>query len=401
MNLIKSSAGRKLTFTFLYASEGAPIGFIWWALPTLLRTEGIEIDKITGLTAILVFPWIFKFIWAPLVDSLRTIKWGFKSWIIASQTMMGLFLIPVMFIDPKEEFIMLTILLIGHSFFAATQDVSVDALAINIVGSGERGSINGFMQAGMLLGRSLFGGGVLIAMNYLNNSTVFLLMILFIWSSLIFVLLIKEPESSLNKRKGFADFFPKFKKVITAKNTLLALLFALISASAFETAGALAGPFLIDHNISEKTVGLFYGIPVVILTLTGGLIGGRFSDRISRKKAVGIFLTGFVTVVIILAVLELFFSPVGSYIWITSFSLLYFFIGLFTASSYALFMDLTDPDLGATQFSTFMAGTNGCEAWSVWAAGLIISAAGYGTGFLVMCGVSLLSLLVLRRIKTK
>jgi hypothetical protein len=43
------------------------------------------------------------------------------------------------------------------------------------------------------------------------------------------------------------------------------------------------------------------------------------------------------------------------------------FIGLFTAASYALFMDLTDPKLGGTQFSAFMAATNGCESWSGWA----------------------------------
>ena len=35
-----SSRGRLALFTLLYASEGAPIGFIWWSLPTLLRERG-------------------------------------------------------------------------------------------------------------------------------------------------------------------------------------------------------------------------------------------------------------------------------------------------------------------------------------------------------------------------
>ena len=50
MNLLDSKTGRSILATALYLTEGAPIGFIWWAMPTLLRREGIEIDSITSLT---------------------------------------------------------------------------------------------------------------------------------------------------------------------------------------------------------------------------------------------------------------------------------------------------------------------------------------------------------------
>ncbi len=76
---------------------------------------------------------------------------------------------------------------------------------------------------------------------------------------------------------------------------------------------------------------------------------------------------------------------------------MYFFIGLFTASSYALFMDLTDARLGGTQFSAFMSATNGCESWSAWAGGRIVGPGHhYAAAFLIMCGASLLSLPLLR-----
>jgi hypothetical protein len=38
-------------FALLYLAEGAPIGFLWWALPTWLREQGLGVDRITGLTA--------------------------------------------------------------------------------------------------------------------------------------------------------------------------------------------------------------------------------------------------------------------------------------------------------------------------------------------------------------
>jgi MFS family permease len=71
---------------------------------------------------------------------------------------------------------------------------------------------------------------------------------------------------------------------------------------------------------------------------------------------------------------------------------MYFFVGFFTAVSYALFMDLTDPRLGATQFSAYMAATNGCESWSAFAGGRMVAAQGYPAAFLAMSAVSLLGL---------
>ncbi len=80
---------------------------------------------------------------------------------------------------------------------------------------------------------------------------------------------------------------------------------------------------------------------------------------------------------------------------------MYFFVGLFTVSSYALFMDLTHPRLGATQFTTFMAATNGCESWSAWAGGRLASSSGYPAAFFVMSVVSLLSLGILWFLRSK
>jgi MFS transporter, PAT family, beta-lactamase induction signal transducer AmpG len=67
-------------------------------------------------------------------------------------------------------------------------------------------------------------------------------------------------------------------------------------------------------------------------------------------------------------------------------------VGAFTAASYALFMNLTDPRLGGTQFSTFMAATNGCESWSAAAGGRLAAGPGYPAAFVVLSGVSLAAL---------
>jgi predicted MFS family arabinose efflux permease len=75
--------------------------------------------------------------------------------------------------------------------------------------------------------------------------------------------------------------------------------------------------------------------------------------------------------------------------------LLYFFIGAFTTASYALFMDMTDRRLGATQLSAYMSATNLCESWSAFAVGALVAALGYGAAFSVMALASLVVLPVL------
>lgn len=384
-------------FTILYAAEGAPIGFIWWALPTLLRTAGVPIEQITGLTALVLLPWIFKFAWAPLVDALRASWWGFRAWIVTAQVSMGLTLVPLLWLDPVTEFATWRALLLLHAISAATQDVAIDALAINSVPVTQRGLLNGCMQAGMLTGRSLFGGGALLAAAWFGYDWVLVLLIGWIWIALAAALIVPvaEPIGLASARREFGR---ALLRALRGRTTWIGLVFALTSAAAFEATGLLAGPFLVDRGVATATIGLFFGIVVVIAMLAGGLIGGALSDRWSRVRSVAVFLAGFVSMILLLAAADATGTGQAALL-LALLAGMYFFVGLFTAASYALFMDLTDPRLGGTQFSTYMAATNGCESWAVWTGGRVAGAAGYPAAFAVMSVASLLSLLVLRQLR--
>ncbi len=399
MNLLESRRGRKLLLTLLYFTEGAPIGFIWWALPTLLRSEKVPVAEITGLTALLVLPWTLKFLWAPLVDSLRSPRWGFRAWILTAQLLMGLTLLPLIAVNPAEDFFLLRVFLLIHAFSAATQDIAIDALAISTTGPDERGLLNGCMQAGMLLGRSLFGGGALLISSIFGWKGIILGLTACILTSCSALLFVREPAIS---RSSEARYGVHLQAALGASTTWWALGFALISAAAFEAAGALAGPFLIDRQAPKESIGFFFAVPVVAATLIGGLAGGKISDRFGRLRSVAIFLVGFASTVLALGAVEGFHNDATSpFVLFGVYTILYFWIGLFTAASYAMFMDLTDPKIGATQFSAFMAATNGCEAWSAWAGGQLTAWNGYAAGFFTMSAVSFASLPLLRALSPK
>lgn len=387
---------RILLFAILYASEGAPIGFIWWALPTLLRSADVPVDRITSLTAVVLLPWVFKFLWAPLLDLLRRPGWGYRAWIISMQTLMAAALVPLIWLDPVDAFEWWRALLLAHAVAASTQDVAIDALAIRAVPPESRGRLNGAMQAGMLTGRSVFGGGVLLIGAWLGIAGMIATLVLWILVAMTAALWLREIEPP--HRSDGASFAGALTAAARMKTTWIGLAFALVSAAGFEATGQLAGPYLVDRDVPATTIGVFFGLVVVAAMLAGGLIGGAAADRFGRLRTAALSLLGFTAVIVVLAGADA-GGGTGAAVLIALLAAMYFLVGVFTAASYALFMDLTDPRLGATQFSAYMAATNACESWSAWGGGRLAAAQGYPAAFVVMSLVSLASLPLLAVIR--
>jgi MFS transporter (putative signal transducer) len=397
---------RRLFYASLYMSEGAPIGYIWWYLPTRLRVEGVSVGDIGALTALLVLPWTLKFLWAPVVDLFARRGVPVRWWIVGAQAVMGLTLLPLLAVDGTAPLGFLRLVLVCHAFAAATQDVAIDTLAIRSTPAGELGAINGWMQAGMLLGRSLFGGVALFLRGRVGDDAIVIALIALIWINLAVVWRAREdasvapPESAssgsraissaLPDRRGVGDSFARILAAAARRpGTWFGLLFAALSGAAFEGIGAVAGPFLVDRGMGEASIGAFLAGPAVIAMLAGSLLGGVVSDRAGRARAAGWFLAGICAAAFGLSAVA---SSGSTGMLLTGLGVLYLGIGCFTASSYALFMGLTDRSMGATQFSAYMAATNGCESWASFATGSLAQSQGYGRAFAAMAVASVLAI---------
>lgn len=398
-NLLGSRNGRRVLFAALYFSEGAPIGFVWWALPTLLRERGADVEAIGAISGLLVLPWALKFLWAPLVDTLRSRAWGLRAWIVTAQVLMGATLLPLLFGDVLNHLDWLKWILFAHAFCAATQDVSVDALCIASAPEGERGALNGWMQAGMLAGRAAFGGGALVLVSHFGFGAVVAVMVLAVWSSMLLVIACaRETEgsgSSVTVRARLGEFVQSLRVTCRKRSTWLGLLFAATAGVGFEAIGAMAGPFLKDVGVAKESIGFFYLGPSIGLMLLGALVGGWLSDRFDKREFVSICTLAVAVSGGVVALAAMNATAADAWIVFAALGLLYLVIGLFTASSYALLMDLTDPALGGTQFSAFMGATNLCEAWAAFAGGALVARLGYASMFATMSAASLVGVFIL------
>ena len=388
-NLLNSAAGRRWLFALLYLSEGAPIGFVWWAMPTLLRGLGLGLDAITTLTAIATLPWVLKFLAAPFIDASLHRGGTVTRWIVSCQLAMAFTLLPLVLVDWNHQFPLVVILVALHATFAAVQDVGIDTLAIHVVPRNEFGRVNGWMQAGMLGGRAGVAAGSALIAAALGDPRLAVLGLaaLILLPVLVLVFAVVEPPIRGARLQARAVL-----RAVTSRAGVAGLLVALLIGAGFEFFGVSVGPRLVDLGEAGGGVAVFFGFIAPAGLATGALIGGAMTDRFGTLRGTGISL----------AVLSLILCWVALSDWMPAlgganfvgFGSAYFAIGALTASSYALFMILSRGEFAATRFSLFMAATNACEAWAGFVGGMFAGFS-YGITLLSLTAVACIAVIPL------
>ncbi len=163
MSLADSRRQRIFTLCGLYVAQGVPWGFMLITLPTYLAYHyRVGDDEIGQLTAVMLIPWTFKLIWAPLMDSFTIRSMGRRRpWIIGSELMMALTLLGFLGLgDPSENLRLILWMYFLHNCFASLQDVCTDALAVDILPVHEQGQTNGFMWGSKLVGKGIGAWGL-------------------------------------------------------------------------------------------------------------------------------------------------------------------------------------------------------------------------------------------------
>ena len=177
----------------LYFVQGLPFGFQATALPIYLRASGVSLVAI-GFTGALTLPWMLKVLWAPLVDRYGSRRFGRRrSWIVPMQLGLALSAGAAALVSPDQGLGLLLALVFLMNLCAATQDIAVDGLAIDLLEPHELGHANAIQVVGYKVGM-LTGGGLLVwASAYIGWQGLFAVMALLVLAVLAVVLAVPEP----------------------------------------------------------------------------------------------------------------------------------------------------------------------------------------------------------------
>jgi MFS family permease len=371
--MIDISRGRLVKYSLfgsLYCSEGLMIAITTVVTSLYLREKAVSIPLTTLIVGIVNIPWILKFVWGPIVD--HFVRFGRKTFIIFGGVLSVSSMFLVSMVDPGVSLIFFTLLLFLSHIGIGFIDVSTDAWAIDVSTNKDRGKINGSMFAGQYsawaLGAaflpyigSTFGYGYA----YLTNS----LMILLI---LIFPFLVKETIRFKRRQKIVSLVIKEFKKKTT-------LLVAIFSPLVFMNEGMLSFIMPIymrdSLRIGDVQIGLISMILPVFLAV-GSVTGGVTTDKIGRKLTLYIFL-GFNAIF----TASLIFTNTWWKLSIV-YGIIGFLMGAHSTVSCALFMDVTNPRIGATQYGVFTGIANVGLNGGGMVTGSLVAAFGFARTFL-------------------
>lgn len=153
-----------LAVALTYVSLGAILGFVQGGIAPVLRTQGLPLSAMRWVYA-LYLPFGIAFLWAPWIDAWRWPWLGRRTgWIIPMQGIAVLAIAAAAFQlpGPGAWSTLLTLGLLA-TFAAATMDLAMDALTVELVSDGQRTAAAAAKVGGISLG-SVVGGGVLVAL---------------------------------------------------------------------------------------------------------------------------------------------------------------------------------------------------------------------------------------------
>lgn len=362
-----------LTLCGMYFAQGVPFGFVTYLLASYMADNGFSIKEVGNLTAIATLPWIIKWIWGPVIDRFTYRPMGRRRpWIIFAQAMMVVTMaIMVFFKDITADINLLFALVFLNNMFASMQDVSVDALAVEVLAENERGFVNGLMF-GSASGGAAFSGKVLgpIMENYgMREAIIVQAGVLCLIMMLPLLFRERRGEKLLPWTKGKAmgtdeqeniESTGKLMRLLMKAFSLRSAIVMVLLAVCVKVAVELHGVIGTVYYIQQKgwSAGGFADLrgSIELYTLSGCFLGGFLADRIGHKKIALMSTILFGVTFIIFGLMP---GLWGEHLAVKiMFALEGGLYGALSVSLFAMCMDLCLPAVAGTQFTAYMAMMN-------------------------------------------
>lgn len=281
---MKKDAALKLALVgSLYVSQAVPLGFFIVAVPVILRSQGLSLERV-GLLSAIALPFLVKFLWAPLVDRLGAGRPGhFRSWILPLQSLAVATVVAIACLDLSRHFLPLVVLGALFMLLAATQDVATDGLSVSVLARDERGPGNGVQVGGYYLGQVLGGGGALLVYDRFGWTPAVLALAAVLALPILPALAFREPAAAVPAaaRPGLAAIGRFFRRAGARGWVAVLLLYR-----AGETmAVTMFNPMLVDLGFSLAEIGVLLGVASSLGSLAGALAGGFLIRAVGRKEA--------------------------------------------------------------------------------------------------------------------
>lgn len=335
------------TFLSLYIAQTIPMSFFSTVLPVIMRQENFSLASI-GLLQLIKLPWIFKFLWSPLVDRNCVTTKDYKRWIFSSELIYAALIFIVAFLDFKTDFYVILVLVIFSFIASATQDIATDALAVLSFNHRDKSLVNSMQSVGSFGGAMVGSGLLLLLFRQLGWNNLLPCLALFVIIALLPLFLnrkLEVQEKTTAVRAKRADFIYFF----TQKGIWKQVGFLFLSYSGLVGTLAMLKPYLVDLGYEMKAIGLMFGIVGTSVGALSSFAAGFIVRRIGRQASRVLF----AAVIFITAVFFTFITllnPTTSVLY-AGILLIWGSYGMATIVVYTTAMDCVRPGREGTDFT--------------------------------------------------
>lgn len=258
--------------------SGLPLGLVWLAIPTWLAEQGVDL-KLVGLVTLAQAPWSFKMLWAPLMDRYPLPFLGRKrGWIVLLQAVLLVLGIALAaFSNRPDAVAAVGILALATAFASATQDIAIDAHAVEVLHKEEHGAAVGARLAVYRTAMWVSGRLSVTAAAWMGWPLVNVVLALFYIPSMLLTRWAPEPETVPPPPQSLREaVWGPFVGMLGQHRAVEILAFVVLYKLSDNLTQALTGPFLVqmgfsalDRGVAVGTIGLF---AIIVGTILGGLL---------------------------------------------------------------------------------------------------------------------------------
>jgi MFS family permease len=341
-----------IVFMFLMIPFGVMAGYVAVTLAYLLSKAGIPVERVAALIAAGGIPHIWKFGWAPVIDSVLTRKtWYVLASVFSAAGIWAIGVIPL----NAASLSTLTVVVVSANFAVSFLGMATDSLMAYGTPLELKGRAGGWFQAGNLGGCGLGGGAGLWLTQHITNAATAAILAFACLACCLALFFVAEPASTIRDERVFKTLGNVLKDlwgVTRARIGFLAMFLCLLpigSGAASNLWSAVAS----DWHASADTVALVTGVLGGVLSAAGCLSGGWICDRMDRKNAYILYggLQAF-------CAFGMAFAPRTRWSFIIFTSLYALITGLTYAGFSALVLEAMGTGAAATKYNVFASLSN-------------------------------------------
>jgi MFS family permease len=352
-------------FTILILPMGVSSGFVTVTLGYLLSQAGVSVEKIAALVAASVLPHIFKFLWAPLVDSTLT----YKRWYMLANGTAFLGVMAIAVVPFTEANIPhLTGLVFLWNLAITFLCMATEGMMAYDVPEDMKGRTGGFLQAGNLGGAGLGGGvGLLLAQHLPSNWMSPVIMGVLCLACCLALVFFRDHKTSVKAadiRRTYVNIGKDVWGTIKTRYGILGLLLCFLTLGT-GAAGNLWSSIAGDWQASAETVALVTGVASGLLSAGGCLLGGWICDRMNSRTAYLLFGLAAAACAVAMG-----YAPRTEAMFIGFTSLYAVGTGLCYAGFTAFTLDVIGKGAAATKYNIFAALSNTPIYLMTWVVGV-------------------------------